>query len=153
MITSTKANKTGSENSATWKKFLASRKAGSEVLKRRRPSKKNPVLKSGSQLMSWRKGHGISRQLFAMMVDCSERTLATCEKADALPEKIERPVTESVRLITALQDLAGDTTALKSWLQNPNPAFDKKTPLSLITNGESDRLWEMVYQLREGAFA
>lgn len=111
------------------------------------------MIKSGSDLMAWRKKWGISRKLFAQMADCSERTLATCEKASSLPDTIERPVTETVRLIRALQELAGDHTALKDWLLTPNPAFGKRTPLTLIRNGEVDRLWEMVHQLRQGAFA
>ena len=111
------------------------------------------VFRSGPQLMKWRKETGISRVLFAEMAHFSERTLATGEKASRLPKKIERPVTETVRLIQGLQDLAGNKAALKVWLQESNPAFDNRTPLSLIKNGESDRLWEMVYQIRQGSFA
>jgi uncharacterized protein (DUF2384 family) len=103
--------------------------------------------------MTWRKQRGISRKLFAQMADCSERKLATYEAAPKLPPKIKRPVNETVRLIQALRELAGDDTELKDWLNCPNPAFGKKTPLTLITHGESDLLWEMVYQLRQGAFA
>tara|TARA_R110002096_G_scaffold243713_1_gene435831 strand:- start:480 stop:893 length:414 start_codon:yes stop_codon:yes gene_type:complete len=110
-------------------------------------------IKSGPALMKWRKDRGITRKLFAEMANCSERTLATCEKADPLPTSMERPVRETVRLIHALQELAGDVKELKGWLEKPNPAFRKMTPLALIKNGESDLLWEMVYQLRLGAFA
>jgi len=111
------------------------------------------AIKSGAELMTWRKKRGISRKLFAEMADCSERTLATYEKEATLPETMERPVTETVRLVRALQDLAGEGAALKDWLQTPNPAFGKRMPLTLIKNGESDLLWEMFYQLRQGAFA
>ena len=126
----------------------------STVISKKKPTKKGgSTIKSGSDLMLWRKKRGISRKLFAQMADCSERTLATCEKATLLPNTIERPVTETVRLIRALQELAGDNTALKDWLLTPNPAFGKRTPLMLIKEGEADLLWEMVYQLRQGAFA
>ncbi len=110
-------------------------------------------IKSGAALMAWRQQQGISRHLFAQMADCSERKLATYEKAQFLPEKVQRPITETVRLILALRELAGDATALKEWLERPNPAFGKKAPLTLIIKGESDQLWEMVYQLRQGSFA
>jgi uncharacterized protein (DUF2384 family) len=60
---------------------------------------------------------------------------------------------ESVRLIQALQELAGDDAALREWLQKPNAAFDRRTPLSLIKSGEVDVLWSMVHQIRQGAFA
>lgn len=134
----------------------------SSVISNKKPPKKRVLIrspkggstiKSGSDLMVWRKKRGISRKLFAQMADCSERTLATCEKAALLPETIERPITETVRLIRALQELAGDNIALKDWLLTPNPAFGKRMPLTLIKNGEADLLWEMVYQLRQGAFA
>ena len=116
--------------------------------------KKNPiVIESGPALMKWRREQGISRELFAKMSDFSERTLASYEKKPKLPKKIERPVTETVRLLRALTELAGDDAGLKDWLLKPNPAFGKKTPLSLVRNGKSDRLWEMIFQLRHGAFA
>ncbi len=111
------------------------------------------MIKSGSALKNWRKERGISRPLFAQIADCSERSLATYESKTKLPEKFSRPVAESVRLIQALEELAGDSAALKNWIQKPNTAFDDRTPLSLITSGEVDVLWRMVHQLRQGAFA
>jgi transcriptional regulator with XRE-family HTH domain len=103
--------------------------------------------------MRWRKESGISRKLFAQMADCSERTLATYEKSLTLPATGLRTVNETVRLIHALHELAGDDVALTDWLKQPNPAFGKKTPLTLITTGESDVLWEMIHQIRQGSFA
>lgn len=102
--------------------------------------------------MEWRRQRGISRKLFAEMADFSERKLATYEKAMEIPEKVQRPITETVHLIQALTDLAGDSEALADWLHTPNPAFGKATPISLITAGESHQLWEMVHQLRQGTF-
>ena len=116
-------------------------------------AKKAFAIKTGPALKTWRKERGISRPLFAQIADCSERTLATYEGKTRLPAKFFRPVSESVRLILALQELAGDTAALKDWLQKPNAAFDGKTPLSLIKGGEVDSLWRMVHQLRQGSFA
>lgn len=119
----------------------------------RSPAKKTYAFKSGLALKTWRQGRGIPRPLFAQIADCSERTLATYEGKARLPAKFSRPVEESIRLIMALEELAGDNAALKEWLQKPNTAFDRRTPLSLITGGEVDVLWEMVHQIRQGAFA
>ena len=107
---------------------------------------------SGPALMKWRRERGISRKLFAEMADFSERKLATYEKIMELPEKVQRPVTETVRLIQALTELAGDSAALADWLDAPNHAFGGESPLSLIQAGESHQLWEMVHQLRQGTF-
>ncbi len=109
--------------------------------------------KSGPGLMAWRRERGISRELFAEMADFSVRKLATYEKQVQLPKRVMRPVTETLRLIQELGELAGDDCALKDWLITPNPGLGKKTPLALLKSGRSDLLWEMVYQLRQGAFA
>lgn len=104
--------------------------------------------------MRWRRERGIPRKLFAQMADFSERKLATYEKAPRLPKNVLRPVTETVRLIQALQSLAGgDDSAVRDWLEKPNPAFGGQTPLTLIIEGQTDRLWEMAYQIRQGEFA
>jgi hypothetical protein len=119
----------------------------------RSPANKAFAIKSGLALKTWRQGKGIPRPLFAQIADCSERTLATYEGKARLPVKFSRPVEESIRLILALEELAGDNAALKEWLQKPNAAFDRRTPLSLIKGGEVDVLWGMVHQIRQGAFA
>ena len=119
----------------------------------KKPARRGAAIRSGPALMKWRQERGISRKLFARLADCSERKLATYEKARVLPKTVQRPVTETVRLIKALRELAGDDLALKDWLIKPNPAFGKRTPLSLIEAGESDVLWQMIHQLRQGEFA
>jgi DNA-binding transcriptional regulator YiaG len=119
----------------------------------RSSANKTVAIKSGPALKMWRQGHGITRPLFAQIADCSERTLATYEGKARLPANFSRPVEQSIRLIVALEELAGDDAALKEWLQRPNAAFDRRTPLSLITAGEVDVLWAMVHQIRQGAFA
>lgn len=121
--------------------------------KGRQPASAPPVVRSGPKLMKWRQERGISRRMFAQLAGFSERKLATYEKARTLPKHVLRPVTEAVRLIRALRALAGDDVALKDWLEKPNRAFDKRTPLSLVEAGQSDVLWQMVHQLRQGEFA
>lgn len=60
---------------------------------------------SGSALMQWRKERGINRVLFAKMADCSERKLASYEKAPKIPEAGLRRIRETVKLIQAQQEL------------------------------------------------
>lgn len=110
-------------------------------------------INTGPALMRWRRERGIPRKLFAQMADCSERKLATYEKAVALPKNVMRPIIETVRLIQTLQTLAGnDDAAVREWLEKPNPAFEGQKPLNLIIEGKIDRLWEMAYQVRHGEF-
>lgn len=114
---------------------------------------KQLIIKSGPNLMKWRRSKGIPRPLFAKLVDFSERKLATYEKTENLPQKIKRPVNETIRLVQALKELAGESADLKEWLNKPNRAFRNRTPLSLITSGESSTIWEMVFQMRQGSYA
>jgi DNA-binding XRE family transcriptional regulator len=107
----------------------------------------------GPALVAWRKQVGITQKVFAEMADFSERTMASCENDAKVLTKLQRPINETVRLTNALSELAGDSKSLKSWLHQPNPAFGGKPPMQMIKNGESDRLWEMVHQIRQGAFA
>lgn len=103
--------------------------------------------------MQWRQAYRISRPLFARMAHFSERKMATYEKATELPAKVRRPIQETVRVIQALRELAGEGTDLQNWLKRPNEAFGGRTPLTVITEGEGHLIWQMVHQLRQGSFA
>ncbi|MCH7226150.1 MbcA/ParS/Xre antitoxin family protein [Haloferula sp. A504] len=120
---------------------------------KRRATDKELRVESGPALMKWRQAQGIPRPLFAKMADFSERKLATYEKALTIPQPVRRPIKETVRLIQALRELADDDATLRDWLERPNPAFGKRPPLKLITDGESDVIWQMVHQIRQGAFS
>jgi len=37
-----------------------------------------------------------------------------------------------------------DQQYIDTWLNNPNPAFDNRTPLELIDNGEIGKLYAML---------
>jgi len=56
---------------------------------------------------------------------------------------------EVTRLFDALSDII-KANAIGAWLQRPNKQFDGSTPLQVMERGESDRLWRMIWQLREG---
>lgn len=56
---------------------------------------------------------------------------------------------EVTRLRDALADIIKDET-LGEWLQRPNKQFDGSTPLQVIERGETARLWQMIWQLRDG---
>jgi hypothetical protein len=56
---------------------------------------------------------------------------------------------EVTRLFDALADII-DAKVMGQWLQRPNQQFDGSTPLQVMENGETDRLWRMIWQLRQG---
>ena len=57
--------------------------------------------------------------------------------------------TERNRLLNALAEVI-QPNQLTAWLQRPNKHFDGSTPIQVIERGEADRLWRMIWQLREG---
>lgn len=107
---------------------------------------------SGPALYAWRRSVGLNRPAFAKLARFSERTLATYEKAPKLPSVARAQVTEAVRLVKALQEIIPGEE-LSKWLETPNQGFGGRKPGALIVNGERDVVWEMIHQVRHGAFA
>jgi hypothetical protein len=58
-------------------------------------------------------------------------------------------IRELERLTKALRGLF-DRQELGEWFDAPNPAFSGFKPIELIEGGESDRLWQMIFELKGG---
>lgn len=86
---------------------------------------------------------------FARLVPISQRSLATLESGTPPTPMIARRLTELKRLIDALSEIVQEDS-LGTWLQQPNGAFDGLKPIEVIDRGQSDRLWEMIFNLRSG---
>jgi len=56
---------------------------------------------------------------------------------------------ELTRLTDALSTLF-KPQSLGQWFDTPNPAFGALKPIEIIERGESDRLWQMIFELRSG---
>lgn len=56
---------------------------------------------------------------------------------------------ERQRLIDALSEIVQEDS-LETWMHQPNDAFDGLKPTEAIDRGQSDRLWEMIFNLRSG---
>jgi len=57
-----------------------------------------------------------------------------------------KPHSDSTRLRIALGELL-PPAELGDWMRSPNPAFEGQTPIQVIERGESDRLWQMIFQI------
>lgn len=86
---------------------------------------------------------------FARLVPISQRSLATLESGTPPTPIIARRLTELKRLIDALSEIVQEDS-LGTWMQQPNDAFDGLKPMEVIDRGQSDRLWEMIFNLRSG---
>lgn len=117
---------------------------------------KPPTLKqareSGPALFQWRRATGLNRETFARIANFSERSLASYEKLDRLPDTIRPQINEALRLVKALLEII-PADHLLTWLQTPNSGFGGRSPWMLIEEGERDLIWEMIHQTRHSTFA
>ena len=107
---------------------------------------------SGHALMKWRRNLGISRPVYAVLSNCSERTLATQEAKPRLALEKERALNESHRLLVALGQIM-EPAQVSKWLVAPNEWFEGQKPLAVIRAGRADQVWDMIRHTREGGYA
>src|SRR5438477_11038961 len=91
----------------------------------------------------------LSNEALSRVTGASPRTVSYWN-AGVAPQ---RSSTQKIREVTRLFDALSDIIKAKSigpWLQRPNDAFDGSTPLQVMERGENDRLWRMIWQIREG---
>ncbi|HZL35350.1 MAG TPA: MbcA/ParS/Xre antitoxin family protein [Tepidisphaeraceae bacterium] len=63
---------------------------------------------------------------------------------------LDSQVRELERLTEALRALFDDKS-LANWFDAPNPAFGGLKPIEMINRGETDRLWQMIFELKTAA--
>ena len=93
--------------------------------------------------------YGLRREELGRLTGFSLRALAgwAAGELPSLPAK--RRLQEVRRLLDALAEIV-KRESIPEWLHQPNPAFDRLTPLQAIEVGEIDRLWAMVHDLGSG---
>ena len=91
----------------------------------------------------------LSNEALSRVTGSSPRTVSYWNAGVAPQRSSAQKLKEVTRLFDALADII-KSKAIASWLQQPNKQFDGSTPLQVIERGESDRLWRMIWQLREG---
>jgi transcriptional regulator with XRE-family HTH domain len=101
-------------------------------------------------LATLRKSLGVPRNKFARLVGRTERAVIDWESGKSRPQGLsQQRVQELQRLTTALGSLF-DAKTLGTWFDTPNAAFNGFKPVELIERGETDRLWQMIFELRAG---
>jgi antitoxin Xre/MbcA/ParS-like protein len=91
----------------------------------------------------------LSNEALSRVTGASPRTVAYWNAGSAPQRSSAQKLKEITRLFDALADII-KAKAIGRWLQHPNKGFDGSTPLQVIERGESDRVWRMIWQLREG---
>ena len=108
-------------------------------------------VRSENTVASIRLALGMPRSKFARLLGRSERAIIDWESGKAQPQGLSRQrIRELQRLTEALRGLF-DVKTLGEWFDTPNSAFGGLKPIEVIERGETDRLWQMIFELRAGA--
>jgi hypothetical protein len=91
----------------------------------------------------------LSNEALSRVTGASPRTVSYWNAGMAPQRSSAQKLKEVTRLFDALSDII-KANAIGAWLQRPNKQFDGSTPLQVMERGENDRLWRMIWLLREG---
>jgi len=95
------------------------------------------------------RAYNLSNEALSRVTGASPRTVSYWNAGTPPQRSSAQKIREVARLFDALAGLIKAKT-IGDWLQRPNKQFDGSTPLQVIERGETDRLWQMIWQLREG---
>ena len=95
------------------------------------------------------RAYRLSNDTLSRVTGASPRTVAYWNAGTPPQRSNAQKLNEVIRLFDALSDVI-KPGAISRWLHQPNRQFDGSTPLQVMERGESDRLWRMIWQLREG---
>ena len=104
---------------------------------------------TGAAIREFCREANVTIDTFTRLVGVSRRAVATWLAGEPPSRANQRNLSEVTRLFSALAEVV-PANQIGRWLEAPNPAFEGSTPLQVIERGESDRLWRMVWELREG---
>jgi DNA-binding transcriptional regulator YiaG len=139
------------------KKTMAKKSATGRFLKKThataavRPSASGPIAPANDRASVRRlsRTYKLSNEVVSRVTGASPRTVSYWNAGTAPQRSSAQKIKEVTRLFDALADII-KSGVIGKWLQEPNKQFDGSTPLQVIERGETDRLWRMIWQLREG---
>jgi len=105
--------------------------------------------KSESDVRRLSRAYNLSNEAVSRVTGASPRTVSYWNAGVAPQRSSAQKLREVTRLFDALSDII-KARSIGPWLQRPNDAFDGSTPLQVMERGENDRLWRMIWQIREG---
>ena len=136
------------------KKTGANKRIAGRLVKRsnamvaaRASASKVPV--ASSDVRGLLRKYKLSNEAVSRVTGASPRTVSYWNAGTPPQRSSTQKIREVTRLFDALADII-KAKAISEWLQRPNKQFDGSTPLQVIERGETDRLWRMIWQLREG---
>ena len=109
------------------------------------------TIRSGRQLMQWRRSIGINRPTLAALSGCSTRSMATKEAKGRLSLSKERGLNEAYRLLLGLCEIM-EPANVSSWLRQPNEWLAGHAPMEAITQGKSDEVWQLIHHTKSDGY-
>ena len=101
------------------------------------------------QVSGLAKEAGMNYDMLAKALSVSRRSISGWLSGQE-PERINRVrINEFGRLVAELRTII-KPEKLKSWWSQPVANFGESTPLQVLERGETDRLWRMIWEIREG---
>jgi len=93
-----------------------------------------------------RQKFGVSQEELARVTGYSTRSVAGWESGQLVSDSAHQKLIETERLRSALAQII-PASEMGEWLRTPNAAFEGQTPIQIIERGESDRIWQMIFQV------
>jgi hypothetical protein len=101
------------------------------------------------QLAALAKDAGMNYDMLAKALSVSRRSISGWLSGQE-PERINQVrIKEFGRLVAELRGII-KPEKLKTWWSQPVENFGGSTPLQVLERGETDRLWRMIWEIREG---
>ena len=91
----------------------------------------------------------VTGEIISRLTGAAPRTVAYWSAGKEPQRSSQQKLTELCRLFDALSEIV-QPKSIGPWLTRSNPAFEGSTPLQVIERGEADRVWKMIWELREG---
>lgn len=110
-----------------------------------KPKRSLPVGKT-VKVVDLRGQLGFSQSELSRITGYSVSAIAAWEAGKPLSEAAKLKINETERLQKALCEIL-PANQLSDWMRSPNPAFEGQTPIQVIERGESDRIWQMIFQI------
>lgn len=133
------------------RKSHARRARGGSLIGRKAPASSSLIAPQKSEVDVRRlsRAYNLSSEAVSRVTGASPRTVSYWNAGVAPQRSSAQKIREVTRLFDALSDII-KAKSIGPWLQRPNDAFDGSTPLQVMERGENDRVWRMIWQIREG---
>ena len=92
----------------------------------------------------------VDEESIARLVGCSESVIRDVSKDGKVSTSLRKRLAELHDIFVAVMELNQDLRETVAWLETANDAFSGRCPVDLIREGESNRLWGMIYDLKSG---